>query len=177
AASPAAPRRRALWAAGAVADGEGRLPGTVPGLEAPDLPAMTEVEVAAADLWATGITPDTHPASFARPRLEAAGALRAVDLAGARPGSRVRVGGVVTHRQRPATAGGTVFVNLEDETGLVNVICPAGVWARYRVVARSAPALLVRGRLERVEGVVNLVAERIEALSLTVPAGASRDFR
>ena len=54
--------------------------------------------------------------------------------------------GVVTHRQRPATAAGTMFLNLEDETGLINVICSRGLWPRYRTVARTSPALLVRGR-------------------------------
>jgi error-prone DNA polymerase len=84
---------------------------------------------------------------------------------------------VVTHRQRPATAGGTTFLNLEDETGLINVICSKGFWARYRSLARTAPALVVRGRLEKTpEGVVNVVAERLEPLP--VPATtASRDFR
>jgi error-prone DNA polymerase len=84
----------------------------------------------------------------------------------------------VTHRQRPATAKGTIFVNLEDETGILNVICSAGVWANYRRVARSSPALLIRGRLERAEGVTNLIAERIESLSLSTPSTTkSRDFR
>ncbi|HEU5151340.1 MAG TPA: error-prone DNA polymerase [Iamia sp.] len=90
--------------------------------------------------------------------------------------SRVLVAGVVTHRQRPATAGGTIFVNLEDETGLVNVVVSKGCWARHRRVASSAPALLVRGRLERAEGVTNVIAERIWALDLQAPA-RSRDFR
>ena len=82
----------------------------------------------------------------------------------------------MTHRQRPATAGGTMFINLEDETGLINVVCSQGCWTRYRRVARSAPALLVRGRLEKVEGVINVVAEKLEPLPLsaTIP---SRDFR
>jgi error-prone DNA polymerase len=83
---------------------------------------------------------------------------------------------VVTHRQRPATASGTTFINLEDETGLVNVICSRGCWTRYRKVARSAPALLVRGRLEKVDGVVNIVAEKLELLPL-VASVPSRDFR
>jgi error-prone DNA polymerase len=88
----------------------------------------------------------------------------------------VLVAGVVTHRQRPMTAQGTTFMNLEDETGLVNVVVSKGCWARYRGVARGASALLVRGRLERSEGVVNVVAE--ELTPLTVPASAaSRDFR
>ena len=65
----------------------------------------------------------------------------------------------MTHRQRPATAGGTTFVNLEDETGLVNVVVSKGCWARHRQVVQTAPALLVRGRLENAEGVVNVIAE------------------
>ena len=87
------------------------------------------------------------------------------------------VGGVVTHRQRPATAQGTTFLNLEDETGLLNVICSQGVWARHRRVARASSALLIRGRLEKVEGVINFIAERIEPLTLSTAAPKSRDFR
>jgi error-prone DNA polymerase len=69
-----------------------------------------------------------------------------------------------------------MFINLEDETGLVNVVCSKGVWTRYRRVARSAPALLIRGKLERSEGVINVIADKIEALSLAIPT-KSRDFR
>jgi error-prone DNA polymerase len=111
-----------------------------------------------------------------RPQLDELGVVTAAALSTADPGSRVLVGGVVTHRQRPATAEGVTFLNLEDETGLVNVICSKGVWARHRRVARSSPALLVRGRLERAEGVVNVVAERLETLPLSVTT-KSRDFR
>jgi error-prone DNA polymerase len=172
-------RRQALWAAGAVAQSRpGRLDGIVTGDHAPpQLPGMSEIEEAAADMWATGITPGFDPTQFARPRLDELGALPAAALADAEPGSRVLVGGVVTHRQRPATAQGTTFLNLEDETGMVNVVCSKGLWARYRRVARSAPALLVRGRLERAEGVVNVVADKLEALPLTVAGSRSRDFR
>jgi error-prone DNA polymerase len=116
------------------------------GAEAPRLPGMSPVELGAADLWATGLSGDSHPVQFARERLDALGAVAAEGLAGIPPGTRVLVGGVVTHRQRPATAGGTTFLNLEDETGLVNVICSRGVWARYRRVGRTAAALLGRGR-------------------------------
>jgi error-prone DNA polymerase len=171
-------RREALWGAGAVAQGgDGHLPDVVPGTEAPALPEMTEVEVTAADLWSTGVSPDRHPVQFVRSRLDAMGAVSVAGLDSVAHGQRVLVGGIVTHRQRPATAQGTIFVNLEDETGMLNVICSAGVWARYRRVARAAPALLVRGRLERAEGATNLVAEHIEALSLAVAAARSRDFR
>jgi error-prone DNA polymerase len=139
---------------------------------------MTPVETTVADLWAVGLSAEHHPVEFARPGLAALGALTAIDLLTAEAGRRVQVAGVVTHRQRPATAGGTTFLNLEDETGLVNVVCSKGVWTRYRTVAQSAPALLIRGRLERAEGVVNVVADRIEAWPLAAPATmTSRDFR
>jgi error-prone DNA polymerase len=91
-------------------------------------------------------------------------------------GTRIRVGGIVTHRQRPATAGGVTFVNLEDETGMLNVTCSPGLWQRYRRVARTSSALIVRGRLEKAEGVLNLVADRLEAVTPPVTP-ASRDFR
>jgi error-prone DNA polymerase len=171
-------RRDALWAAGAVAQARpGRLPGVVTGAHAPVLPGMTEVEHMAADLWATGVSPSGSPTQFVRPRLDELGVVPAAGLAGVAAGERVTVGGVVTHRQRPATASGTTFLNLEDETGLVNVICSKGVWARHRRVARSSPALLVRGRLEKAEGVLNVVAERLEPLPLSTQALRSRDFR
>ncbi len=172
-------RREALWEAGAVAQaGPDRLTGVVCGTDAPPLPPLTEPELAAADLWSTGISADRHPVQFARPRLDGMGAVSVAGLAGVRHGRRVAVGGIVTHRQRPATAAGIVFVNLEDETGMLNVVCHAATWAAFRRVAQTEPALLVRGRLERVEGVTNLIAESIEPLSLSVSESTrSRDFR
>ncbi|MBV9666091.1 MAG: error-prone DNA polymerase, partial [Actinobacteria bacterium] len=170
-------RREALWSAGAVAQSRpGRLQGIVTGEHSPDLPPMAEVEQTVADLWATGITPDRSPMEFMRPWLEERGAVTWASLADVPHGRRVTVGGIVTHRQRPATAQGTTFLNLEDETGLINVVCSKGVWARYRRVARSAGALVIRGRVEKVEGVINVVAEKIEQLPLRM-AVKSRDFR
>ncbi len=171
-------RRRSLWAAGAVAQGGAdKLAGMVTGIEAPQLPGLTDRETAGADLWATGVAPDGHPTQFIRAELDRLGVVTSTGLAACEPGSRVLVGGVVTHRQRPATAGGTTFLNLEDETGLVNVIVSVGCWARYRRVARTAPALLVRGRLERAEGVTNVVADKLEPLPVTSGLPTSRDFR
>jgi error-prone DNA polymerase len=170
-------RREALWSAGAVAQsGHDRLTGIVTGVEAPTLPGMSLREEALADLWATGVSPDGHPTRFVRSHLEALGAVPASGLAQVPAGDKVLVGGVVTHRQRPATAQGTIFINLEDETGLINIVCSKGCWVRYRRVARSCPALLIRGRLEKNEGVINVVAERIEPLPLD-GAMKSRDFR
>jgi error-prone DNA polymerase len=176
------PRREAIWTAGAVAQagvdrhGVQRLPGIVTGASAPPLPAMTGDEGARADLWATGVSPEGHPTRFVREHLDSLGVVTATGLAAVEPGERVLVAGVVTHRQRPATAGGTLFVNLEDETGLVNVVVSKGCWTAHRQVARSAPAMLVRGRLERSEGVTNVIADRLQALPLGVPT-KSRDFR
>jgi error-prone DNA polymerase len=170
-------RRAALWAAGATAQGgASRLPGIVTGVEAPSLPGMTAAEETVADLWATSISADVHPTEHVRAVLDERGVLTASQLRDAPLDERVLVGGVVTHRQRPATASGTVFLNLEDETGLINVICSAGLWARHRRVARTSPALLVRGTLERVDGVVNVVADKLEPLPL-VATTRSRDFR
>jgi error-prone DNA polymerase len=170
-------RREALWAAGAVAQVRpGRLPGIVTGAAAPALPAMAPREEANADLWATGVSPDGHPTRFVRPLLDELGVVPATGLSDLDNGVKVTVGGVVTHRQRPATAAGITFVNLEDETGFINVVVSKGCWARYRRTARGSTALLVRGRLEKVEGVINVVAERIEPLPLTASI-PSRDFR
>ena len=170
-------RRSALWTAGALARvGAGGLPGTVSGAESPRLPAMSPAEVSRADLWATGVAPDGHPTRFIRDELAAAGVVTATGLAGRGDGERVLVGGVVTHRQRPATAGGVTFLSLEDETGLINVVVSRGCWQHHRKVAAGAAALLVRGRLESSEGVLNVVAERLEALPVA-RAPASRDFR
>jgi error-prone DNA polymerase len=170
-------RRQSLWSAGAVAQSRaGRLPGIVTGVDAPQLPGMSDREVAIADLWATGVAPDGHPTRFLREQLEEHGVVTAAGLRSLPSGTKTLVAGVVTHRQRPATAGGTTFFNLEDETGLCNVVVSKGCWQRHRVVARTAPALLVRGRVESSEGVVNLIAERLEPLPLGAPT-VSRDFR
>jgi len=170
-------RREALWAAGAAAgERAGRLPGTGAGTGAPTLPGMSELELAAADVWATGVSPGSYPTEFLRPHLDALGVIPAAGLLAVQDGSRVLVGGAVTHRQRPATAAGVTFLNLEDETGMVNVVCSVGLWQRYRRIAQGAPALLVRGRVQNAEGAVSVVAEHLQRMDLRM-ASRSRDFR
>jgi error-prone DNA polymerase len=170
-------RRQALWEAGRAAEVRpGHLTGVTSAGPPPTLPGMSDVELTMADLWATGISPEDHPVRHVREQLEAAGVLSAEQLRTAEDGRRVRAAGVVTHRQRPATAGGVTFVNLEDETGMINVVCSEGVWNRYRRVARESGAMIVRGRVERAQGVTNLVADRIERLPLAART-TSRDFR
>ncbi|MBD7950648.1 helix-hairpin-helix domain-containing protein [Oerskovia rustica] len=170
-------RREALWAAGALAqEGPDTLPGVSVGVEAPTLPGMSEVETAVADVWATGVSTDSYPTRYVRPGLRRAGVITVAEAVVHEAGRRVAVGGVVTHRQRPGTAGGVTFLSIEDETGLLNVICTPGLWQRFRRVARSSPALVVRGRLERADGATNLLAEHLAPLSLQV-ASRSRDFQ
>jgi error-prone DNA polymerase len=170
--------REALWAAGdAARDREEFLAGSMVTVQPPLFSMPSTSEILASDLWATGISPDDHPIRHLREALRQRGALRSDDLKTAESGRRIEVGGVVTHRQRPATASGITFINLEDESGLVNVICSVGVWNRYRRIARDSPALIVRGILERSpEGVTNLLADRLEALPMSTRS-ASRDFR
>lgn len=170
-------RREALWAAGAAAqERPGRLPGITAATAAPALPGLDEVDRLVADVWALGLSPETHPVRFIRDRLDALGAVPIARLGRIEHGRRVRVGGIVTHRQRPSTAGGITFLNLEDETGMLNVVCSPGLWERYRAVARTSPALVVRGRLENQDGVLSVVADRLEAIGIPTRV-SSRDFR
>ncbi|MEO9181352.1 MAG: OB-fold nucleic acid binding domain-containing protein, partial [Acidimicrobiales bacterium] len=168
-------RRAQAWSAGAAAQGTiDRLPGIVTGLEAPALPTTSEMERVADDLWSMGLTPEATAIALVRESLSARGVTRANALLGVE-GSRVLVAGVVTHRQHPETANGAVFINLEDETGHVNVIFSKGAWARWSLVARSSPALVIRGMLQRGQGTLALTAESVEPLILgaTTP---SRDW-
>jgi error-prone DNA polymerase len=169
--------REALWAAGdAAQDRAEYLSGSMVAVQPPLFSMPSEAEVLLSDLWATGISPNDHIIRHLRPELDRRGVLAAARLAGAESGRRVEIAGVVTHRQRPQTASGITFMNLEDETGLVNVICSVGVWSRYRRVARDSRALIIRGMLERSpEGVTNLLADRFESLEISAHT-ASRDF-
>jgi len=169
-------RREALWAAGAAATiRPGQLPGTTLGMTAPPLPKMSAAEETFADLWATG-TYGTHPIEHIREMLDERGVLPAAKLTTAVNATNVIVGGLVTHRQQPGTARGVVFLSLEDETGMANIICPPNVWQRFRKIGVDANALLVHGRVERLDGAVSLLATRLERLRV-VAAARSRDFR
>ena len=174
----AASRRRLVWAAGAAAQGTpDRLPGIVVGAEAPSLPAPSLYDSVGDDLWALGLAPERTAMHLARERLEAMDVRTAAALEACDDGERASVAGVVTHRQHPETARGAVFVNLEDETGHVNVVFSRGAWARWKHVARHAPVLLIRGRVRKGQGAVSFDAERVEALVVGTAVPASRDFR
>ncbi|TQL48181.1 DnaE-like error-prone DNA polymerase [Homoserinimonas aerilata] len=171
-------RREALWDAGAAAqEKSGHLDGSGTSIQPPLLPMLTPAEQVAYDLWATGVSTDDHPMRHVRPELAGRGVLPIDALTTAESGRRIHVSGIVTHRQRPQTASGMTFMNIEDETGILNIIVSKGAWARYRRIARESPALLVRGILERSpDGIVNVVADRFEELRMPVRT-RSRDFQ
>jgi error-prone DNA polymerase len=171
-----ASRRALTWSAGAAAQAMAdRLPGVVTGQVAPDLPATSDLERVADDLWSLGLTTEATAMELVRGSLNERGVTRASALASVEA-TRVMVAGVVTHRQHPETANGAVFVNLEDETCHENVIFTKGAWARWSKVAGLAPALIIRGSLERGQGIVTLVAEHVEALALGATVPSSRDW-
>ena len=164
-----------LWRAGAAAQSQlDRLPGVVTGLTTPPLAIPSEMERLADDVWAMGLTPDRTVMHLWRDALRARGVIPAAHLMAAEA-HRVLVAGVVTHRQQPESARGAVFLNLEDETGHVNVVFSRGAWQRFRHDAAS-PILLIRGRLERAQGTLNVEAEHVTALS-SAPTAPARDFR
>ncbi len=111
-----------------------------------------------------------------RGSLATRGVARAADLTRTRPGRRVRVAGAVITRQRPGTAKGFVFLSLEDETGIANVILTPDVYAAHTRTVLDEPYLLVDGTLQNQDGAVSVKASRVEALRHAGPRQASHDF-
>jgi error-prone DNA polymerase len=142
------------------------------------LPEMSAGERLVADYAGTGITVGPHPMSFRRHELATKGVLRASDLPQVRNGRRVRTAGMVITRQRPGTAKGFVFLTLEDETGVANIIVRPDVYARDRAIVVDSPFLLVEGILQVQDGVTAIKAERMERLEglLASMAVESHDF-
>jgi error-prone DNA polymerase len=171
-------RREAVWLAGPAATANPQfLAGTHQDITPPLFPEMSDEEVMRANRITTGMSPGDHPMTYLREWVSDQGVLSTDDLRRVEPGRRVWVAGVITHRQRPATAKGVTFLNLEDEHGLVNVICSVGVWKKYRLILRHRPAAVIRGILERSpEGVISLVADGVSELALSTPVVA-RDFQ
>jgi error-prone DNA polymerase len=174
-----ADRRAALWEVLRLVRGQGAPlapsptdPGRPPGRP------LAAAERILADYRATGASAEGHPAEHLRPALDRLGALRSDRLPGVATGRRVRVGGAVVCRQRPGTAKGFFFATLEDEAGFVNVIVRPDRFEANARLLRTAPVLVVDGRLQNDQGVVNVLGERFA--SLAPVAGAehvgSHDF-
>jgi error-prone DNA polymerase len=170
-------RRDALWQVERVARPAGELfeelleqDGNSP------LAPMTRPERMDADFRGTGLTIGRHPVAYHRAELNKLGACRALDMQKMRNGSRISVGGWVIVRQRPGTAKGFVFLTLEDETGVANVIITPQLFDKYRLVLVDHPFLLITGILQNQDNVVSIKARSVKPLSFKVAAAASHDF-
>jgi error-prone DNA polymerase len=159
-----------------------RLPGLIEGLSALEpsvaLPQPTESQNILADYQHLGLTSGRHPLALLRPALSRRGFHSSRELALLPDGISVRVGGLVTHMQQPATASGVVFASLEDETGIVNVILWPKVFEAQRRCALESSLLVVEGALQRREQVAHVIARRLHNASrwLGHLARDSRDF-
>jgi error-prone DNA polymerase len=157
-------RRSALWQAERAARPAGELFVDAENALTCPLKPMTESERLVADYAGMGLTAGRHPMALRRDELAMRGILRACDLPRARQGRRVRVAGMVITRQRPGTAKGFVFLTLEDETGIANIIVRPDLFARDRLVIVEQPFLIVEGVLQNQEGVTSVRAEHVRGL-------------
>jgi error-prone DNA polymerase len=157
-----------------------RLPGLIAGVSASEaavaLPAPTERQDILADYRHLGLTTGRHPLALLRPALMRKGFRSSSDLQQLADGSSVRVGGLVTHMQQPATASGVVFASLEDETGIVNIILWPKVFAAQRRCALESSLLVVEGTLQRRDRVAHVIAQRLRNGSAWL-GGIRRDSR
>ena len=173
-------RREALWQVEKSARPAGELfsgpEAGSPEPEASPLPAMTAEERVVADYAGTHLTIGPHPMALRRPELAMRGVLRAVDLSRARDGRRIRVAGSVITRQRPGTAKGFVFLTLEDETGIANIIVRPDLFDSERFKILDEPFLLIDGILQNQDGVTSVKAERLHALGGAAIEIDSHDF-
>jgi error-prone DNA polymerase len=169
-------RRAALWEAARAIHPRGPLyePVAVPPSPSP-LTEMTAPERIVADYQGTSLSLGPHPMSFHRARLARLGVTRGTDLADATPGRRVRVAGAVVVRQRPGTAKGLLFMNLEDETGLINVVVYSDLFRRERAVLVGEPFLFVDGVLQHEDNVTSVLARRVWPLRHALADGPSHD--
>ncbi len=173
-----ATRRSALWQVSAL---DGRRPPLAQAMQpdpgASPLPEMTLAERYVADYTGAGMTVGRHPLAMRRAELAARGVLSAADLARARDGALVRVGGAVIVRQRPYTAKGMCFMTLEDETGFANIAVAPAAFELQRAVITGSALLEIEGRVQARDGVVTVLAGRCAPLFASAPVPPSRDFR
>ena len=140
------------------------------------LKAMTPIERVTADYEGTSLTIGPHPMAYKRADLALRGVMRAGDLKRVRAGRRVRVAGAVITRQRPGTAKGFVFLTLEDETGIANIIVRPDLFDDFRLVIVGEPFVLVEGIMQQQDDVTSVKAERLYALGGDGPPIESHDF-
>jgi error-prone DNA polymerase len=171
-------RRTALWQVLATEEELPLFAGLEDEAPPPPLPNLLLSEEVVADYEHTGLSLKAHPIGLLRGALKALHVVPAETLGKLPDKHNVRVAGLVLVRQRPPTAKGVVFMTLEDETGVINLVVRGGVWERYRHT-RSATALLATGRVESASGVINVSPTRLDDLSTLLRGmdSQSRDFR
>jgi error-prone DNA polymerase len=162
-------RRQALWAVKGLPEAEelpllAPLAGAVPSLPAA-LPAMGLGEHVVEDYRATGLSLKRHPLALLRDALGARGVLPNAQLLATPPAKLVKVAGLAIVRQQPATASGVIFMTLEDETGIANIVVWRKVFERFRPVVMGARLVEVTGRVQREGAVIHVVADRLADLS------------
>ena len=173
------PRRALLWRAREAHRGSPVFSRPVlayPTTAAPALPALSEQERSALDYRITGIPTGPQVMRFYRERLAARGVRSAADIQRGTHGASVQVAGAIVVKQHPETAKGHVFLSLEDEYGLVNIIIRPVTYATYKPVVDLGGAVVVEGTLQHVDGVVSVLARRLDELALFVKL-ASRDWQ
>jgi error-prone DNA polymerase len=157
-------KRRLLWDLGLIMKREpGELPLVTDKREV-SLPEMSSIEETIAEYRVQGFSAKYHPMQVLRQQISRDGLLKSSEIAGLFSNTNVRTAGYVVTRQRPATAKGAVFLTLEDETGMINVIVKPQVYAKYRQVIKLEPLVVVEGKLQKRDGIVNIVAERLMPL-------------
>ena len=170
-------RRDALWQVERVTRDAGKLyqellekDGNSP------LHQMSLTERVDADFRGTGLTIGKHPVAYHRGELNKLKALKAIDIRALRDGTFVRVAGWVIVRQRPGTAKGFMFLSLEDETGVSNIIVTPQLFEQYRLELVGHPFLLIEGALQNQDNVVSVKASHVKPLTFAVAAAPSHDF-
>ncbi len=171
-------RREAIWKASGAARQPGRLfSGVADRSPAPKLPALAPLERLSLDMQYAQTFPDQHPMALVRDRLRARGIWSATELAERRGDGQVTVAGLVIARQRPESAGGAVFLTLEDETGHIDIALSAGAFLRFQHVVRLSGALIIRGRVITDGAARSVSASQVTPLDLALEAKVpSHDF-
>jgi error-prone DNA polymerase len=171
-------RRDALWKAGRAGRPTGPLLDHVPENSPEDpLQRMTVAERLSADYTGTGLTVGRHPMHFLRAAMNELGVTPAKDLSKVPNGGLVRVAGAVIVRQRPGTAKGILFLSMEDETGIANVVVMPDMFEQRRVVLVTEPYLLIEGKVQNVDNVIHVLARRVERMEPLTPAMSSHNFK
>jgi error-prone DNA polymerase len=170
-------RRDALWKAGRASRPIGPLLEEVPETQpqSPLFPMSTD-ERLEADYRGTGLTIGPHPMHYRRTGMNSLGVTPARDLEKVPHGGLVRIAGSVIVRQRPGTAKGIVFLSIEDETGIANAVVMPDTFESFRLTLVTEPYLLIEGKVQNVEGVIHVLARRIEALRVETGTAPSHDF-